>query len=134
MTSFGNSMINIIVTHTVYRNLGLDAFVELVLVLGDDNLTIFRKDEEMTPEQMAALNQKLQEGFADYGFQAKYKLSDHIAKAEYCNHWFVPCIDKDGKDTFTCIRKAGKLLLSFNKVRKSALEGITLSAKAKAVD
>lgn len=128
-------MINIIVTHTVYKNLNLDHLVELVLVLGDDNLTIFRKTEEMTSSYMMDLNAKIQSEFKKYGFSAKYKLSDHIAKAEYCNHWFVPAIVKaTGEQTLTMIGKPSRVLLFFNQIKHSAIVGSTISEKEKNLD
>ncbi len=84
MTSYGNSLNNIWLTETAYRMINIDKKLVIALILGDDNLSIFRGK---APE---GLQDKLQAIFKKLGFTAKVKVTNHIAKAEFCNMWFVP--------------------------------------------
>jgi hypothetical protein len=42
------------------------------------------------------LADKIASFFKKAGFEAKVKVSTHIAKAEYCSMWFAPVLDRDG--------------------------------------
>jgi hypothetical protein len=42
------------------------------------------------------LADKIASFFKKAGFEAKVKVSTHIAKAEYCSMWFAPVFDSQG--------------------------------------
>jgi hypothetical protein len=67
------------------------------------------------------LAEKIAGFFKKAGFEAKVKVSTHIAKAEYCSMWFAPVFDSQGQESLTLIAKPARLLLKFNKVKKSSL-------------
>jgi hypothetical protein len=90
MTSFGNSLNNIYMTEAVYRLANINNQLVGAIILGDDNLSIMKG----VPEP--GLADKISGFFKKAGFEAKVKVSTHIAKAEYCSMWFAPVFDSQG--------------------------------------
>jgi hypothetical protein len=90
MTSFGNSLNNISMTRSVYNLANISKDLVGAIILGDDNLSIMKGIPE------TGLADKISGFFKKAGFEAKVKVSTHIAKAEYCSMWFAPVLDRDG--------------------------------------
>jgi hypothetical protein len=58
------------------------------------------------------------DGFRSLGFDAKVKVTRHIAKAEYCSSIFAPT----ATGSLVLIPKPMRLLLKFNKVKKTSID------------
>lgn len=117
--------------YDVFSRAGIYQRMIKCLILGDDNLSVFRgpfkyKDfGQLT--QLEGYAQMVQTYFAELGLNAKVKFTNHYAKAEFCNMVFVKALDSDGAQTFTMIAKLGRIMTKFNKVKKSAITTTTRS-------
>lgn len=71
----------------------------------------------METHELAALIEK---HYATLGFKAKVKVTDHIAKTEFCNMIFAP-VQLGHLQSLTLIAKPARLMLKFNGVARSSI-------------
>lgn len=109
-TSIGNSLINLSMQLFAYKNIKT-----LIIVLGDDSLTIMDKKYLNTQESIKIFN--------NLGFDAKVKCSKKLAQVEFCSSVFIPLAN----GSYVLLPKFGRFLskhgCSFSIVAKNNPEG-----------